>query len=75
MKFQHRTIQSFCHIHLFIKRTIKWFCLNNLPQQNQFVDQVKGAMLVSFDAKHEIYSSEDSVLEEYYNTVLDFLKG
>ena len=46
-----------------------------LPQQNQFVDQVKGAMLVSFDAKHEIYSSEDSVLEEYYNTVLDFLKG
>ena len=46
-----------------------------LPQQNQFVEQVKGAMLVSFDAKHEIYSSEDRVLEGYYDTVIDFLQG
>ncbi|MBR5288985.1 MAG: alpha/beta hydrolase [Clostridia bacterium] len=46
-----------------------------LPQQNQFVEQVAGAQLVSFDAKHEIYSSEDSVLKEYYNTVIGFLKG
>ena len=46
-----------------------------LPQQNQFVEQVRGAILVSFDAKHEIYSSEDSVLKGYYDTVIDFLKG
>ena len=46
-----------------------------LPEQNQFVEQVRGATLVSFDAKHEIYSSEDRVLKEYYNTVVDFLKG
>ena len=46
-----------------------------LPQQNQFAEQVRGALLVSFDAKHEIYSSEDRVLEGYYKTVLDFLKS
>jgi len=46
-----------------------------LPEQNQFVEQVRGAVLVSFDAKHEIYSSEDRVLKEYYNTVIDFIKG
>ena len=45
-----------------------------LPQQNQFVEQVQNALLVSFDAKHEIYSSEDSVLEGYYNMIVDFLK-
>lgn len=45
-----------------------------LPEQNQFVEQVQNALLVSFDAKHEIYSSEDSVLEGYYNTIVDFLK-
>ena len=46
-----------------------------LPEQNQFVEQVKDALLVSFDAKHEIYSSEDRVLKEYYETVIGFLKG
>ena len=46
-----------------------------LPEQNRFAAQVKGAKLVSFDAKHEIYSSEDRVLEEYYKTVIGFLKG
>lgn len=45
-----------------------------LPEQNQFVEQVQNALLVSFDAKHEIYSSEDSVLEGYYNMIVDFLK-
>ena len=45
-----------------------------LPEQNQFVSQVKGAQLISFDAKHEIYSSEDKVLKEYYETVIGFLK-
>ncbi len=46
-----------------------------LPEQNQFVEQVAGAQLISFDAKHEIYSSEDSVLKAYYETVIGFLKG
>jgi len=46
-----------------------------LPEQNQFAWQVAGAQLVSFDAKHEIYSSEDSVLKAYYETVIGFLKG
>ena len=46
-----------------------------LPEQNRFVGQVRGARLVSFDAKHEIYSSEDRVLKEYYKTVIGFLKG
>ncbi len=46
-----------------------------LPEQNQFVKQVRGAKLISFDAKHEIYSSEDSVLKEYYDVVVGFLKG
>ncbi len=46
-----------------------------LPEQNQFVEQVQNALLVSFDAKHEIYSSEDSVLKTYYDTVIGFLKN
>ena len=46
-----------------------------LPEQNRFVEQVAGAKLISFDAKHEIYSSEDSVLEAYLETVIGFLKG
>lgn len=46
-----------------------------LPEQNRFVEMVKGAKLVSFDAKHEIYSSEDSVLKAYYDTVIGFMKG
>lgn len=46
-----------------------------LPEQNQFVEQVAGAKLVSFDAKHEIYSSEDGVLEGYLETVISFMKG
>ena len=45
-----------------------------LPEQNQFVEQVQNALLISFDAKDEIYSSEDSVLEGYYNMIVDFLK-
>lgn len=44
-----------------------------LPQQEQFVSQVAGARLVAFDAKHEIYSSEDHVLEQYLNTIFAFL--
>ena len=46
-----------------------------LPEQNRFVEMVKGAKLVSFDAKHEIYSSEDRVLEPYFETVIGFLKA
>ena len=46
-----------------------------LPEQNRFVSMVKGAKLVSFDAKHEIYSSEQSVLKQYYKTVLNFLEA
>lgn len=46
-----------------------------LPEQNRFVSMVKGARLVSFDSKHEIYSSAEDVLRQYYDTVLGFLKG
>lgn len=46
-----------------------------LPEQNRFVSMVKGAKLITFDSKHEIYSSAEDVLRQYYDTVLDFLKG
>lgn len=46
-----------------------------LPEQNRFVEQVAGAKLISFHAKHEIYSSEDGILKEYFETVIGFLKA
>ena len=44
-----------------------------LPEQEKFVSQVAGARLAAFDAKHEIYSSEDAVLEGYLRTIIDFM--
>lgn len=46
-----------------------------LPEQARFVKQVAGAKLCAFDAKHEIYASEDAVMREYVPTVLRFLEG
>ncbi len=46
-----------------------------LPEQNAFVELVNGAKLQSFDAKHEIYSSENTVLAQYYETILNFMKA
>lgn len=45
-----------------------------LPEQERFVRQTAGARLRVFDAKHEIYNSDDAVMREYVPAVLDFLK-
>ena len=44
-----------------------------LPPQEEFVRQVRGAKLLAFNAKHEIYGSADDVMEPYVEAVLDFL--
>lgn len=46
-----------------------------LPEQERFVSQVSGATLRAFDAKHEIYGSDDAVMREYVPAVLAFLRG
>lgn len=44
-----------------------------LPEQQRFVDGLKDGKLVRCDAKHEIYLSEDGVLQPYVTGILDFL--
>ena len=44
-----------------------------LPEQNTFVSQIPNAQLKVFDAKHEIYMSDDAVMKDYVPTVIDFL--
>lgn len=46
-----------------------------LPEQEKFVSLVEGAQLRAFDARHELYFSEDGVLGEYVNAVIDFFDG
>lgn len=46
-----------------------------LPEQDQFIALVPGGQKVVFGAKHELYSSEQSIMEEYVKTVIDFLLG
>lgn len=47
-----------------------------LPQQDQFVEQVTGASKRVFEtAKHEIYASDDAVMEAYVPAVIGFLSG
>lgn len=46
-----------------------------LPEQNKFVSLLPHAQLRAFDAKHEIYMSEDAVMREYVPAVIGFLKG
>lgn len=43
-----------------------------LEEQEKFIKRVPDGKLVKFDAKHEIYSSEDAVFSEYVNTVIGF---
>ena len=44
-----------------------------LPEQDQFIKLVPGGRKAVFQAKHEIYSSEQSVMEAYVKTLIDFL--
>lgn len=44
-----------------------------LPPQNAFVRLVKSATLEVFDARHELYCSEDRVMGPYVESVLGFL--
>ena len=45
-----------------------------LPEQEQFVAQVKGARLIRYEtARHEIYNSTDDVMERYVDDVIGFL--
>ena len=46
-----------------------------LGEQDLFISLVPGGRKAVFDAKHEIYSSEQKVMKEYVKTVVDFLKG
>ena len=47
-----------------------------LPEQEQFVKLVDGAQLVRFDsARHEIYCSDNAVVQPYVDKVIAFLKG
>lgn len=47
-----------------------------LPEQDRFVAQVRGARKRVFEtARHEIYGSEDAVMEEYVPAVIGFLSG
>ena len=46
-----------------------------LPEQDQFISLVPGGRKIVFDAKHELYSSDQAVLEEYVRAVVGFLKG
>ncbi|MBQ2990291.1 MAG: alpha/beta hydrolase [Clostridia bacterium] len=44
-----------------------------LEEQNRFVELAPNAQKATFRAKHELYSSEQSVMEEYVKTVIGFL--
>lgn len=46
-----------------------------LKEQNAFIARVPQGRLVSFDARHEIYSSCDAVLVKYYQEIAGFLAG
>ena len=46
-----------------------------LPEQNKFVSLLPHAQLRAFDAKHEIYMSDDMVMREYVPAVIGFLRG
>ena len=46
-----------------------------LPEQNKFVSLLPHAQLRAFDAKHEIYMSDDTVMREYVPAVIGFLRG
>ena len=46
-----------------------------LPEQNKFVSLLPHAQLRAFDAKHEIYMSDDAVMREYVPAVIGFLRG
>lgn len=46
-----------------------------LPEQNKFVSLLPHAQLRAFDAKHEIYMSDDTVMREYVPAVIAFLRG
>lgn len=46
-----------------------------LEEQNAFIARVPQGRLVSFDAKHEIYSSCDEVLVGYYEEIARFFDG
>ncbi|MFR5786696.1 MAG: hypothetical protein ACLUHE_06050 [Christensenellales bacterium] len=46
-----------------------------LPEQNEFVSLLPHAQLRAFDAKHEIYMSDDTVMREYVPAVIGFLRG
>lgn len=47
-----------------------------LPEQEEFVRRVQGARLLRFDeAKHEIYTNHDAVMERYLEAIFSFLEG
>ena len=46
-----------------------------LPEQNEFVSLLPHAQLRAFDAKHEIYMSDDTVMREYVPAVIGFFEG
>lgn len=47
-----------------------------LPPQDRFVEQIAGAKKRVFEtARHEIYGSDDAVMEDYVPAVIGFLSG
>lgn len=46
-----------------------------MPEQAEFVRLVPGARLHAFDARHEIYMSDDAVMREYVDAVVGFLSA
>lgn len=46
-----------------------------LGEQDQFVSLVPNAKKAVFDARHELYSSDQKILKEYVKTVIGFLTG
>ena len=44
-----------------------------LDAQDAFIARVPQGRLVKYNAKHEIYSAQNAVLEDYVNDVIDFL--
>lgn len=44
-----------------------------LAEQDAFAAKAPGAKLVQFDAKHELYLSDDAVMQEYVDTVIGFM--
>ncbi len=43
-----------------------------LEEQRRFIERVPQGRLVTFDAKHELYSADDGVLADYLHTVIGF---